>query len=459
MTDAIPLTRVLLVSSLLMLFLYPTASLIGNEPTSQTMLANQEPLSIILMIGDGMGFEHIRLAQLVEVGENGSLAMQRLIWNASVTTHSANAAITDSAAGGTAIATGHKTNNYMVGVLPNGTPVESILEYAQSLNKSSGVISTCRIVDATPATFMTHVDDRYSMTEIARQLVEEASVDVLLGGGTSYFSSDQIDAMISNGYSVVYDRSSMMAVTTGRILGLFGAIHMDYEIDRNYVTTPSIAEMTNKSIELLSQDPDGFFLMVEGGQIDLAAHDESKVNNALETIEFDRAVKVALDYVKVHSNTILIVTADHETMGLVVLSHDLDTELPSSLLTQNENETLRIARANNVTVDWTATYHTAWQVPLFCYGSAFSGLPLNVTIDNTNTFALMKDYFLGNPLNVPPVEIPTTTTTTTTDSTTTATTSQSPTTTGAPFDTSMLAIAAIGAAVVVVVVLISLRRK
>jgi alkaline phosphatase len=217
--------------------------------------------------------------------------------------------------------------------------------------------------------------------------------------------------------------------------------------------------MTNKSIELLSQDPDGFFLMVEGGQIDLAAHDESKVNNALETIEFDRAVKVALDYVKVHSNTILIVTADHETMGLVVLSHDLDTELPSSLLTQNENETLRIARANNVTVDWTATYHTAWQVPLFCYGSAFSGLPLNVTIDNTNTFALMKDYFLGNPLNVPPVEIPTTTTTTTTDSTTTATTSQSPTTTGAPFDTSMLAIAAIGAAVVVVVVLISLRRK
>ena len=456
MTDTTSLTRVLLVLSLLMVVLFPTAALIGSEPTNQTILANQEPLSIVLMIGDGMGFEHVRLAQLVEVGENGSLAMQQLTWNASVATQSANAAITDSAAGGTAIATGHKTNNDMVSVLPNGTNLETILEIGQNLNKSTGIVSTCRIVDATPATFATHVTDRDDRDEITRQLVEEADVDVLLGGGTSYFTSDQINTMISDGYSVVYDRSSMLAVTTGKVLGLFGAVHMGYEIDRNYVTTPSIAEMTNKSIELLSQDPDGFFLMVEGGQIDLAAHDDSKVNNALETIEFDRAVKVALDYVKVHTNVILIVTADHETQGLVVLSHNLGTELPSSLLSQNENETLRIARANNVTVAWTASYHTDWQVPLFCYGSVFSELPLNVTIDNTNTFALMKDYFMGNPLNVTPVEIPTTTTTGLTNTTVT---SQSTTPTGVPFDTSMLAIAAVGAAVVVVIVLIYLWRR
>ncbi len=483
MTDTTSLTRVLLVSSLLMVFLLPTAALIGNEPTNQTVPADEGPLSIILMIGDGMGFEHVRLAQLVEVGENGSLAMQQLTWNASVTTHSANAAITDSAAGGTAIATGYKTNNYMVGMLPNGTVVENILEFAESLNKSSGVVSTCRIVDATPATFTTHVSDRNDRPDMVSQLVENANVDVLLGGGSSYFSSAQINTMISNGYSVVYDRTSMMAVTTGRILGFFGTgvspDHMKYEADRDYSTTPSIAEMTNKSIELLSQDPDGFFLMVEGGLIDLAAHDENKTRNALETIAFDKAVKVALDYVKIHSNTILIVTADHETEGLIVTNHNLNSELPSNLLTQEQNETLRIERVNNVTVDWTATYHTAWHVPIFCYGSAFSGLPLNVTIDNTNTFALMKDYFLGNPLNVTPVEIPTTTTTITTTTTTTTTstpttttttttitgytntttTSEATTPTGTPFDTNMLLIAAVGAAVVVVVVLIIIRRR
>jgi len=446
-----------------MVFLLPTAALIGNEPTNQTVPADEGPLSIILMIGDGMGFEHVRLAQLVEVGENGSLTMQQLAWNASVTTYCANNPITDSAAAGTALATGNKTNRGMLGVLPDGTPLENIVEFGKTLNKSTGIVSTCAIVDATPAAFSTHVSSRGDYEEIARQLVEDANMDVLLGGGELYFSPTQITTMISNGYSVVYNRSSMVGVTSGKLLGLFADDDMNYEIDRSYTTTPSIAEMTNKSLELLSQDPDGFFLMVEGGLIDLAAHAKNKINNALETIEFDEAVEVALDYVKAHSNVILIVTADHETEGLVVLSHNLGTELPSGLLTQQENETLRIARANNVTVGWTATYHTDWPVPLFCYGSAFSELPLNVTIDNTDTFTLMKDYFLGNPLNVTPVEIPTatttTTTTTTTGSTNTTTTSESSTPTGTPFDTNMLVIAAVGAAMVVVIVLIIIRRR
>jgi alkaline phosphatase len=453
MNSTTSLTRVMLISFLLMIFLIPSMPLISSiQPTHQPILADEEPLSIILMIGDGMGYEHVELARLVEVGEYGSLTMQQLMWNASVITTNVDGEITDSAAAGTALATGNKTINHKVGELPDGTPVENIVEFGQSLNKSTGLVSTCRIVDATPATFATHVDDRYETAEITRQLVEEANVDVLLGGGTTYFSVDQINTMISNGYSVVYDRSSMMGVTSGKLLGLFAVDYMDYELDRNYATTPSLAEMTSKSIEILSQDSDGFFLMIEGGLIDLAAHAKNKVNDALDTIEFDKAVKVALDYVKEHSNTILMVTADHETMGLVVVNHDLNDELPSSLLTQNENETLRIARINNVTVDWTATYHTDWPVPLYCYGSAFSELPINTTIDNADVFVLMKDYFLGNQLNVN--DITTTTSTTITLNITTGTTSAQ-----GSFDITMLSLAAAGAVLVVLIIIIIIRKR
>jgi alkaline phosphatase len=413
--------------------------------------AADEPLNVILMIGDGMGYEHVELAKLVEVGENGSLTMQQLTWNASVTTHCYDNPITDSGAAATAIATGEKTRKNYVGVDISGQPLETILEYAQTLNKSTGLVSKCRIVDATPAGFATHVASRYEYAEIASQLVE-SDIDVLLGGGLDFFSSSQISTMESNGYTVVYDRTSMLDVTSGRIFGLFADVHMDYELDRDHIEDPSIGEMTNKSLELLTQDPDGFFLMVEAGRIDLAAHDEDKVRNALETIEFDEAIQVALDYVEANNNTILIVTADHETEGLVVLSHDLNSTLPGSLATHNEKELLRIERVNNVTVDWTANYHTATPVPLYCYGSVFDGLPLDITIDNTNIYHLMKDYYDGNPLGVTPVDPPTTTTSTTT-------TTSSPTPTPPPSDSSLMVIGSVAAVALVVVTVILIKKR
>ncbi|MFW9983058.1 MAG: alkaline phosphatase, partial [Candidatus Thorarchaeota archaeon] len=397
-----------------------------------------------------MGFEHVELARLVEEGEAGSLVMQQLTWNASVTTHPANVAVTDSAAAGTAIATGTKTINGVVALNPALQPLETILEFAQTLNKSTGVVSTCRLVDATPASFMTHVDNRNDQDEIARQIVEEAEVDVLLGGGLDYFSSSQLSTMESNGYTIVYNRTSMLDVTSGRIFGLFAGVHMDYELDRNYVTTPSLAEMTNKSIELLSQDTDGFFLMVEAGRIDLAAHSRDKARNALDTIAFDKAVQIALDYVEVHTNTILIVTADHETMGLVVTSSNLNTELPSTLSIESEKRLLRAERANNVTVDWTAEYHTDTPVPIYCYGSAFSDLPVDIAIDNTNIYSLMKDYYLGNPLSVVPV---------TTPATTTPTTTTSPIPPATPLDLNLITIALVGSLAVICVVVIVIKKR
>jgi alkaline phosphatase len=459
MKTSTPLPRFIIVFIFLLIFLSPilgfSVNVTSETPQDVAQVAAEEPLSIIFMIGDGMGYEHVELARLVEVGADGSLYMQQSTWNSSVTTHSADAAITDSAAAGTALATGNKTNNGMLGMLPNGTQLENIVEFAQTLNKSTGIVSTCRIVDATPAAYSTHVVSRNNRDTIAQQLVDNAGMDVLLSGGTDYFSSAQISTMVSNGYSVVYNLAEMNNVTSGKIFGLFAENYMNYEQYRNPTTEPSIAEMTNKSLELLSQDPDGFFLMVEGGKIDLAAHDENKVNNALDTIAFDKAVKIAIDYVGSNNNTILIVTADHETEGLVVLSHDLNSTLPASLTTEAEKKALRIARINNVTVDWTASYHTNWPVPVYCYGSVFSELPEDITIDNTEFFGLMKDYYTGVPLSVESVEPPVTATSSTTSSTTTTTT----TLIAQPFDPLVVTVVVAGAVIGVIVIFMMLRKR
>jgi alkaline phosphatase len=437
----------------------PVVPITDVQLVASAIPAAEEPLRVILMIGDGMGYQHVELARLVEVGEYGSLIMQNSDWNASMTTYAADAAITDSAASGTAIATGNKTNRGYVGKNPSYVDLENIVEFAQSLNKSTGIISTCRIVDATPACFMTHVDDRHDFNEIARQIVEEANVDVLLGGGSDYFSGSQISTMVSNGYAVVYNRTALAAITSGKVFGLFASVHMDYEYDRHYAVQPSIAEMTNKSIELLSQDPDGFFLMVEGGKIDLAAHAEDKVRNALDTIAFDEAVGVALDYVYDHNKTILIVTADHETEGLVVLSHDLNSQLPSVLVSEEEKRTLRTQRVNNITVDWTASYHTDWPVPVFGYGKAFENMSSDVLIDNTDIFGLMTDFYKGTPLNGTeyPHYIPTTPIVTTSEPGTTPTdTGTGP---GTPIGSSLWLAMSLGGAILIVLAIVLIKRR
>ena len=151
-------------SFLIALFISPL--LVGDgftpiaQPQNQYTSAGDSDPSIILMIGDGMGYEHVELTRLVEKGESGNLSMQQLTWNASAATYSADQAITDSAASGTALATGVKTNNGMIGMDPAEQVLESILEYAQDLNKSTGVITTVTVYHATPASFMAHTDSR-----------------------------------------------------------------------------------------------------------------------------------------------------------------------------------------------------------------------------------------------------------------------------------------------------------
>lgn len=409
--------------------------------------------SVILMIGDGMGYEHVELARLVEKGEFGNLSMQQLTWNASAVTYAADYYITDSAAAATAIATGVKTNRGYVGVDPAMQTLENILEYAHNLNKSTGVITTATVYHATPASFLAHTDDRNDYATIVSQIVNNNNVDVLLGGGSNptLFTPARLSTMTSNGYTFVDNRNDMLNVVSGKLLGLFSSSYMPPEMDRDYTTTPSLFEMTNQSLHILSQDPDGFFLMVEGGQIDFEAHDRAKVGVALETIEFDKAVSRVVEYVDSNPNTILIVTADHETGGLTVVSNTLNDVLPSSFGLESDRREYRIDRANNVTTSWATTDHTGTDVPIFAYGTAFSGLPANYTINNIDIYTLMKDYFDENPLSVTQYEEPTITTTTSTTTSGTQTDFQ--------IDPMMLTAIVAGAAVAIVVILVLLKRR
>lgn len=282
--------------------------------------------NIILMIGDGMGFTAVRATQIATVGPDDKLFMQTLPYSGLVTTHSLDALVPDSAATGTALATGYKTNNGMISVLPDDTILETVLEYAESKGKSTGLVATSRITHATPAAFAAHVPSRYMENDIALGIFNSGA-DVILGGGRRHFVPEPegkrtdgrnlIDEAVALTYTYVETRDELLAVESGKVLGLFEMSHMS-AVPR----VPSLVEMTDKAIELLSQDHDGFFLMVEGSQIDWAAHSNDAEWLIDETVEFDQAVEVAIDFASTDPNTLLIVTADHETGGMAINGPD-----------------------------------------------------------------------------------------------------------------------------------------
>ncbi|MHA2227433.1 MAG: alkaline phosphatase [Candidatus Hodarchaeales archaeon] len=361
------------------------------DTTNSTSIESRG-LSVILMIGDGMGSEQVKLAQWVEMGEKNLLNMQTLPIRANVSTYNTVNQVTDSAAAATALATGTKAFNSILSVTPSGIPIPTILEYAKELKKSTGIVTTTQVHHATPAAFYSHVKARDDTYNIINQLAGDADVDVLLGGGKGQFFVTQLSAIEEKGYSLIENRSQLATINSGKILGLFSPGGLPYEKDRDRNIVPSISEMTDKALEILSQDPDGFFLMVEGGQIDWACHVNNKENAALEAIEFDKAIEVAINYTQKNENTILIVTADHETGDLTVISNTLNDTLPSKLNSEDQNEQLRLKRVSNVSVSWASGGHTEKNVPFYGLGTAL--LPYNnTTIDNTDIFNICKNHF------------------------------------------------------------------
>ncbi len=399
-----------------------------SVPMLQTSVA-APPLSIILMVGDGMGSNQTHLARLVEYGNTANLSMEELPEHLTVTTYSNNNLITDSAAAATALATGSKTNNGMLAMAPNGTILETILEFVESKNMTSGIVVTSEVQHATPAAFMTHVSSRSNYPEITRQIVEESGVEVLMGGGRSYFTIEQLDVMKSRGFALVENRTSLLSVTDGKLLGLFADGHLPYEMDRNLSSVPSLAEMTDKALDIIDDTDNGFFLMVEGSRIDHAGHANDAVRMALEAIAFDDAVKRASDYVSANPNAMLIVTADHETGGFSIISSSLSDTLPENAPSEEERRNLRIARAQNVSVSWSTGYHTATNVPCYVLRPDKFRFQDETIIDNTDIYGMMKSY-LETP--IPTTSISTSLTNQTSTSSTTITSSPTSTTSAPP---------------------------
>lgn len=310
--------------------------------------------NIILFIGDGMGITQITAGRLKSLGPNGRLHIDRMPVTGLLVTHAADDLITDSAAAATALASGFKTNNGMIGMLPDNTRAVTILEALREKGFSTGLVATSSITHATPACFAAHVPSRNMHPEIAAQMLD-AGVDVLLGGGRAYFVPRKdphsqrpddlslLDRAEQNGYRLVQNREELSQVHGGRVLGLFNDDEMRYEAHE-----PALGEMTAKAIELLRGNEKGFFLMVEGSQIDWGGHDNELDYVVREMLAFDEAVKTGLDFALQDRHTLVVVTADHETGGLAIKGGSID--------------------GKDLKVGWASTHHTGQPVPVFAYG-------------------------------------------------------------------------------------------
>ncbi|MCL4514370.1 MAG: alkaline phosphatase [Firmicutes bacterium] len=310
---------VLLLVSAMLLMVFPSFAAEGQVK------------NVILLIGDGMGFGPTQYARNILVGPEGRLTFEKFPYVGLVSTYSANQWVTDSAAAATAMATGYKTNNEMIGVKPDGTPVKTVLEAAQQAGKAVGLISTNTIYDATPAAFGAHFAARSGSDAIAAQLVDH-QIDVLLGGGSDRFlpkgvgpgkradGKNLVDEVKAAGYVYVTNRSELASAAGSKLLGLFNPSYMNYQNDRDEVNSqePSLAEMTSKALEVLSKDKDGFFLMSEGARIDHMAHTAEVAGVVSEIKDFEAAVDVAVKFAASRKDTLVVVTADHDTMGLSV---------------------------------------------------------------------------------------------------------------------------------------------
>ena len=331
--------------------------------------------NIIFMIGDGMGPEHVRAAGMYT---GSPMSFESMPYQGLVTTASADAAITDSAASATAMATGQKVNNAVISqALPgDGSNLPTLLEHYKSMGLSTGLVTTAYMTHATPSAFGAHEPHRNNNSQIANDFLNDSRPNVLLGGGGNGLSTS---ATQSAGYTTVTNASQMLAVntnTTTYLSGQFGTTHMPYELD-GLGSLPHLSQMTTTALDILDNDPDGFFLMVEGAKIDLAAHNNWIDRNVQETIEFSNSVRAVMDWAAGRQDTLIIVTADHETGGMAI---------------QSDN-----GPGNYPTVTWSTDYHTGVDVPVYAWGNGANRIPANM--DNTDYYDLLTDPGLTGDLN------------------------------------------------------------
>ncbi|MFN3691593.1 MAG: alkaline phosphatase [Fervidobacterium sp.] len=282
-------------------------------------------LNVIFLVPDGMSTSQLFLASILE---GKVLTTMTLPYTGIVTTYSADSWVTDSAPAATAFFSGFKTLNKAIGTLPNGESIESIFELAKKAGYKIGIAVTCQITHATPAAVFAHVSNRNDELTIAKQFVESEVVDVAFGGGWQWFlpevkggvrkdGLDLIKQLTDKGYKYInnVEELTKLSAKTDKVVGLFAKNPLDPVAERSS-QQPTLDLMTKKALEILSESGKPFMLMVEGSQIDWECHNNDFYGVWKEVIEFDNAVKVAIEFAKKDGNTLVIVAGDHETGGL-----------------------------------------------------------------------------------------------------------------------------------------------
>lgn len=322
------------------------------------------PRNIILCIGDGMGPEQIQAARYY-LGTN--LAFETFPFQSTMTTHSVYSNITDSAASGTAMATGVKVNNEVTSISNpgNGSELETVLEYYKALGKSTGLITTSYMTDASPAAFGAHASSRSDLGNIANDYLTQTRPNVLFGGGENGLSPAAAE---SAGYTITTNRAELLALdteTVSMVSGQFGGDRLPFMPERP-ATLPRLYEMTETALDILDNDPDGFFLFLEEEHTDSAGHNQDIQNVTLAVAELSLAVESILNWMGDRTDTLLIVTADHETGGLSVTNNGV---------------------GNYPFPSWSTPWHTSTPVPVYATGQN-AAYATNV-LDNTDIYGLL----------------------------------------------------------------------
>ncbi len=321
--------------------------------------------NIILFIGDGMGVAEVFAGM---TANHGKLNLEYLKYTGFSRTQASGNYITDSAAGATAIACGVKTYNGAIGVNADTVKVPNILELAEARGLSTGLIATSSITHATPAAFIAHEKSREMYESIARDFLD-TDVDVVIGGGWGHFA-DRMDGrslipvLRQRGYTTIADENELTLSNGPKLFALLAEGHLPVAVERKDLLSRAALAALNR----LNQNEKGFFLMIEGSQIDWGGHKNDTGRVIEEFLDFDRTIGTALKFAEGNGQTLILCTADHETGGMALESGDI--------------------AAGRVDADYTTTGHTGVMVPVFAIGPGadrFIGI-----YENTALFHKMK---------------------------------------------------------------------
>jgi alkaline phosphatase len=327
---------------------------------SASLFGQKTPKNVILLIGDGMGVSQIYAGL---TANRGHLNLERVKVIGFHKNQASDNYVTDSAAGATAFATGKQTYNGAIGVDSLKVPSTTLLEMAEQKGLATGLVSTCDITDATPSSFIAHQLKRSMHEEIALDFMK-TPVDVVIGGGRKYFEKRKdglnlLDSLRKKGYQV-QSTLDVDGITKGPLVALYA--------DENPIKVmegrgDALLKSTKKSLEILNQNKKGFFVMIEGSQIDWGGHANDADYAITEMVDFDKSIGYALDFAKKNEETLVIITADHETGGMALMGGNMKT--------------------GEVKAAFTTKGHTGQMIPVFAFGpgaETFGGIYNNYDI-------------------------------------------------------------------------------